>query len=95
MQRLRLYYVPSCAFSSATIAFLAARGADFEVVNLDEHAELRSELDARLQNQKLETPTLEAGGELHVAPALSELKQRLHRWGLPDDAAPHQKLKEA
>jgi glutaredoxin len=94
MDRLRIYYVPSCAFSSATIAFLAARGAEFEAVNLDLHPKERSRLGARLQDRKLETPTLEVSGALHVAPPLSELKKLLQRWGLPDRAAPHEKLKQ-
>ena len=95
MQPLRVYYVPSCAFSAATIAFLAARGAEFEAVNLDLHPDARSRLDARLSREKLETPTLEAGGSLHVAPPLSELKELLQRWGLSKDAAPHEQLKQA
>jgi len=95
MRPVRVYYAPSCAFSAATIAFLVSRGADFESLNLDEHEEARERLQARLRAQKLETPTLEVGAELHVAPPLSDLKQLLQRWGLPDEAAPHQKLKAA
>lgn len=94
MTPVRVYYVPSCGFSAATIAFLAARGAEFEAVNLDLHPDLRDRLQKQLKGQKLETPTLEAGGGLHVAPALSELKELLARWGLPEDAAPHEQLKQ-
>jgi hypothetical protein len=95
MRELRLYYSPSCAFSMGTISFLVGRGADFRLVNLEENAADRTRLEKRLPGRKLETPTLDAAGELHVAPSLSQLKKLLEAWGLPAQAAPHQKLKEA
>ena len=88
------YYSPSCAFSMGTVSFLIGRGADFRLVNLDEDPARRARLEKRLGGRKLETPTLEAGSDLHVAPSLSQLKKLLERWGLPAQAAPHQKLKE-
>jgi hypothetical protein len=95
MKPLTVHYVPSCAFSAGTIAFLVARGADFSLVNLDEHPDVRKRLTSRLAGKKLETPALEIDGEVHVAPQLSELKKMLASSGLPDDAAPHTKIKKA
>lgn len=94
MKTLRLYFAPSCAFSAGTVSFLLSRGADFEVINLDEHPDQRARLERQLSGKKLETPTLEVEGELLVAPDLSSLKERLTQWGLPADAAPHLQLKE-
>ena len=90
MKDLTVYYAPSCAFSVGTVGFLLLRGADFRMVNLDEHEELRAKLEKRVE--KLETPTLEVAGELHVAPSLSDLKDMLEEWGLPEEAAPHSRL---
>jgi glutaredoxin len=95
MQALTVYYSPSCAFSAGTISFLLLRGADARVVNLDEHAAERERLEQALRGRKLETPLLEAEGELHVAPPLSELKRMLERWGLAGEASPHEQLREA
>jgi len=95
MKSIVVYYSPSCAFSAGTIAFLVSRGADAELVNLDEHDDERDALEDKLDGRKLETPTLAVDGELHVAPPLSELKDMLQDWGLPDDAAPHTKIREA
>jgi len=94
-RELSVYYSPSCAFSMGTVSFLLGRGADFRLVNLDEDPALKARLAKRLAGRKLETPTLEAGTELHVAPSLSQLKKLLETWGLPAQAAPHQKLKDA
>lgn len=94
-RELSVYYSPSCAFSLGTVSFLIGRGADFRLVNLEENPAERTRLQKRLAGRKLETPTLEARGELHVAPSLSQLKKLLEGWGLPAQAAPHQKLKEA
>lgn len=94
MRTLRVFFSPSCAFSAGTFSFLISRGADFQAVNLDEHPDERSRLERLLAGRKLETPTLEVDGALHVAPTLSELKTMLEGWGLPTTAAPHQKLKE-
>lgn len=93
MKTVTLYYAPSCAFSAATIAFLTLRGADFRVVNLDEHEDVRRRLEGEVE--ALETPTLDIDGALHVAPPLSELKELLSRAGLPEAAAPHQQLEDA
>lgn len=95
MKRLTLYYSPSCAFSAGTIAFLALRGADFELVNLDEHREQRERLERELAGKKLETPVLDSTDGLHVAPPLSELKELLEAWRLPPRAAPHEKIRRA
>jgi glutaredoxin len=92
MQDLTVYYAPSCAFSLATLVFLASRGADAHVVNLEQHPTHRAQLQARLGDRKLETPTLQAGSDLHIAPPLAELKKLLAHWGLPDDAAPYEQL---
>jgi len=94
-RELFVYYSPSCAFSMGTVSFLIGRGADFRLVNLDENAAERTRLEKRLGGRKLETPALEAGSELHVAPSLSQLKKLLEGWGLPAQAAPHEKLKDA
>jgi glutaredoxin len=94
-RELAVYYSPSCAFSTGTVSFLVGRGADFRLVNLDEDPARRARLEKRLGGRKLETPTLEAGSELHVAPSLSQLKKLLEAWGLPAQAAPHQQLKDA
>jgi len=94
-RELSVYYSPSCAFSMGTVSFLLGRGADFRLVNLDEDPALKARIEKRLAGRKLETPTLKAGSELHVAPSLSQLKKLLEAWGLPARAAPHQKLKEA
>lgn len=93
MKPVTVYYAPSCAFSAATISFLTLRGADFRAVNLDEHPDERKRLEGAVD--KLETPTLDIGGALHVAPPLSDLKHLLQRAGLPDTASPHRKLKDA
>jgi hypothetical protein len=95
MRELSVYYSPSCAFSMGTVSFLVGRGADFRLVNLDEDPAGRALLAKRLGGRKLETPTIEAGSDLHVAPTLSQLKKLLEEWGLPAQAAPHQKLKDA
>jgi glutaredoxin len=95
MQGLTVYYSPSCAFSAGAVAFLLLRGADARLVNLDEHAAERERLEQALGGRKLETPLLEAEGELHVAPSLSELKKLLERWGLARGASPHEQLREA
>jgi glutaredoxin len=92
MKPLTVFYVPACPFSAATIAFLASKGAEYRVVNLDLHPEERERLSQRVE--KLETPTLEIGSDVHVAPPLAELKKMLAAWGLPDDAAPYDRLKE-
>lgn len=94
MKPLNLFYLPSCAFSAGTLSFLMLRGADFHVVNLDEHPDERRRLEEKLGGKKLETPTLEIEGKLHVAPSLSELKELLEQWGLPEEAAPHKELKK-
>jgi hypothetical protein len=94
MRELRVYYSPSCAFSMGTVSFLVGRGADFRLVNLDDNGADRARLTKRLAGRKLETPTLDAAGELHVATSLSQLKKLLEAWGLPAQAAPHQKLNE-
>lgn len=94
MRRLRVHYSPSCAFSAGTLSFLVSRGADAELVNLEQHPEERARLEEQLKGKKLETPTLELDGALHVAPPLSELKKLLEAWGLPKAAAPHEKLKD-
>ena len=95
MQTLTVYYSPSCAFSAGAVAFLLLRGADARLVNLDEHAAERTRLEQALRGRKLETPLLEAEGELHVAPPLLQLKQLLERWGLAGDASPHEQLRDA
>jgi glutaredoxin len=95
MKTLTLYYSPSCAFSAGTIAFFVLRGADVQLVNLDEHKDDRDRLQQRLRGHKLETPTIAADDELLVAPSLSELKDLLQRWGLPSDAAPHEKIRKS
>lgn len=95
MKKLTVYVSPSCAFSAATLGFLLLRGADFVVVNLDAHPAQRASLAKRLAGRKLETPTLEAAGKLHVAPPLSTLKKQLATWGLSDDESPHQQLADA
>jgi glutaredoxin len=92
MQTVTVYYAPTCAFSAGTISFLVLRGADFRVLNLEEHPDERARLQEKL-DRKLETPTLDIGGRLHVAPPLSDLKKLLIEAGLPDAAAPHTKLK--
>ncbi len=92
MKDLVVYYSPSCAFSAGTVSFLLSRGADLRLVNLDEADEVRHRLKQRLGGKRLETPTLEVDGKLLVAPALSDLKDKLESWGLPDEAAPHAQL---
>jgi hypothetical protein len=95
MRRLTVHYSPSCAFSMGTVSFLLGRGADFALVNLEENPAERARLEKRLAGRKLETPAVESGSDLHVAPSLSQLKKLLETWGLPAQAAPHQKLKDA
>lgn len=90
MKPLTVYYAPSCAFSAGTVSFLLLRGADLRLVNLDQHEGERRRLEGRVE--KLETPTLEVDGALYVAPSLSELKDLLEAWGLPEEAAPHARL---
>lgn len=92
MKAVTVFYVPSCAFSAASIAFLALRGADFRCVNLEEHRAERTRLQTRLGEQKLETPTFEVEGELVVAPPLADLKRMLEGWDLAPSAAPHEQL---
>lgn len=94
MRTVKVYYSPSCAFSAGTVSFLLSRGADFEAVNLEQDPARREKLEQRLGGKKLETPTLEVDGQLHVAPSLSALKGLLEQWGLPEAAAPHQQLKQ-
>jgi glutaredoxin len=93
MRTLTLFYTPSCAFSVGALAFLALRGADVRLLNLERHPEEEERLTATLGGRKLETPTLEVDGELYVAPSLSELRDLLRGWGLPDEASPHAQLR--
>ena len=92
MKRLTVFYVPACPFSAATIAFLTSEGAEYRVVNLDLHPDERKRLSQRVD--KVETPTLEVGDDVHVAPPLSDLKKLLKTWGLSEDAAPYRQLKD-
>ena len=95
MKRIIVFYSPSCAFSAATISFLVLRGADFDVVNLEEHPDERRRLETELDGKKLETPLLAAADGLHVAPPLSELRDMLEQWKLSPRAAPHEKIRRA
>jgi hypothetical protein len=70
------------------VSFLVLRGADFHVVNLDEHPELRDDLE-RAVDRKLETPTIDIDGGHHVAPNLADLKELLEEAGLDAEAAPY------
>lgn len=92
MKTLTVHVRPTCSFSAAALQFLFTRGADFRVVNLDQHPAEEQRLRAALPG-RLETPTYEVDGELHVAPKLSELAELLVRWGLPGAAYPHEELK--
>ena len=83
MKRVDLFFAPDCPFSVGTVTFMFMRGADVRLVNLDAHPEERARLEKQLGGRKLETPTLEVDGELHVAPPLSDLKKLLAQWGLP------------
>ena len=91
MKRVDVFYVPTCAFSSGAVNFMFLRGAELRLVNLDLHPEERERLQKKLGDKRLETPTLEVDGELHVAPPLSDLKKLLESWGLPDAVSPHAK----
>jgi hypothetical protein len=93
MKKITVHYAPSCAFSAAAISFLALRGADFVCRNIDAAGERRRDLERELSGQKLETPTFEVDGRLHVAPSLSSLKALLEEWGLSDEQAPHTQLR--
>jgi len=95
MTTLTLYYSPSCAFSAGTIAFMLLRGADFRLVNLEQHDEERARLERDLAGKKLETPLISAGDGLYVAPSLSELKRLLEAWDVPPEASPHEQLERA
>jgi glutaredoxin len=92
MKALTVYYVPTCAFSAAAVSFLLLRGADFDLVNLDEHPYERARLEDELDGAKLETPLLAAADDLHVAPSLAELKELLVEWKLPERASPYAQL---
>ncbi|MBC7173516.1 MAG: hypothetical protein H5U40_13835 [Polyangiaceae bacterium] len=93
MRALKVYYSPSCAFSAGTVSFLLLRGADFELINLDEHPDQRDRLENAFEGETLETPVIEASGEGHIAPPLSELKELLESWCLPTNVSPHEQLK--
>jgi glutaredoxin len=94
MKVLTVYYRPSCAFSLGAINFLLLRGADFRVVNLNLHHGEEMRVARQLGDRKLETPVLEADGQLWVAPANSDIKDHLEHLGLERAAAPYDKLKE-
>ncbi len=89
MKEVVVYYSPTCAFSAGTVSFLLSRGADLRLVNIDEADEVRHHLKRRLGGKRMETPTLEVDGQLVVAPSLSDLKDKLADWGLPDGDATH------
>jgi glutaredoxin len=91
MKKVTLYYAPSCVFSAGAVAFVMLRGADVELVNLEEHPDRRAEIARKVP--KVETPVFQVGREYHVAPPLSELKELLAQWGLAEQSAPHAKLK--
>lgn len=91
MKRVDIYYKPTCAFSAGTVMFMFLQGAELHLVNLDLHPEERARLEKQLAGRKLETPTLEVEGELHVAPSLSDLKKLLVQWGLPESESAHAK----
>src|SRR5436853_7939744 len=91
---LRVYYSPSCAFSMGTVSFLVGRGADFRLVNLEENAAEKARLEKRLAGRKLETPALEAGAQLTVAPSVSPVDKPPEARGLTAQAAPPQQPKK-
>lgn len=93
MRAMKVYYAPTCAFSAGTVSFLLLRGADFELINLEEHPEERARLERKLEGERIETPVIEVSGERHIAPPLAELKELLEAWCLPESASPHQQLK--
>ena len=94
MEPVTVYSSPSCAFSAATISFLALRGADARLVNVEANPEEKRRAAAAVDG-KFETPTLRIGDAWHKAPPLSELKELLLEAGLSDDRAPHTRLKKA
>jgi glutaredoxin len=94
VKKLTVYYKPSCPFSVATVAFLILRGADFSLVNLALHPVEEERVLVALKGRTLETPTIQADGELLVAPSLSRLGDKLESLGLPEAASPHAQIDE-
>jgi hypothetical protein len=74
------------------VSFLLLRGADFSLVNLEEHAVEKARLEHALEGRKLDTPVLRAGEEWLIAPSLSDLGKKLESWRLPAETAPFRKL---
>ena len=93
MKPVVVYYSPSCAFSAATVSFLLLRGADARLVNVEANLEEKRRAEAAVAG-KFETPTLHIAEGWHVAPSLSDLKKLLEQAGLPDEHAPHTRLKK-
>jgi len=67
MSQVNVFYAPSCGYSAATAAFLLTRGVSYSLINLDKAPELRRDLARRLEVQKITTPVVEAGSDLHMA----------------------------
>jgi glutaredoxin len=85
MQPITMYYRAWCPFSAATLSFLFLRGADVQLVNIEQHPETHDEI-RRHAGGNVVSPTLRWGDEWHAEPPLAELHELLRRWGLPREA---------
>jgi glutaredoxin len=85
MKPITMYYRAWCPDSAATISFLFHRGADVQLVNLEQHPEVHADIQ-RHANGNLVSPTLRYGDEWHPEPSLHELRGLLKKWGLPREA---------
>jgi glutaredoxin len=84
-QPITMYYRAWCPYSAGTLSFLFLRGADVQLVNLEQHPETHEEIK-RHANGNLVSPTLRFGDEWHAEPSMHELHALLRTWGLPREA---------
>jgi glutaredoxin len=94
MSQVNVFYAPSCGYSAATAAFLLTRGVSYNLINVDKAPELRRDLARRLKVQKITTPVVEAGDDLHMAPPLGRLKELSDQWLSADQAGERERERE-
>jgi len=95
MSQVNVFYAPTCGYSAATAAFLLTRGVSYNLINVDKAPHLRRDLARRLKVQKITTPVVEAGDDLHMAPPLSRLKELSDQWLSADEAASRERERDA
>lgn len=84
-QPITVYYRAWCPYSAGTLSFLFLRGADVQLVNIEQHPEVHGEIQQHAGGN-LVSPTLRFGDEWHAEPSMDQLHELLRKWGLPREA---------